>query len=366
MKKIEISELLKRISICLLCVATIVSIAFLFAYMHTMLLSKGYELAAHYVSEAMPYVLLVVPLFIVWFVYDQVFSKLKEVELPISIELANSDDKRITFADAIINDSLKQRLQMICCDQMTEEMRKLFGNKSINSLRGYILYDPPENSKTLIARAIAGESNMNFISISGPELIGVYIGHGAHAVRELFKIAKKYSPCIVFIDEIDAVAQKRSTANNSAYHCRESLTQLLTEIDGFKSRKDIIVIGATNLIGGIDPALIRPGRLGQKVYVPNPNIEVRQKILTLYMRDTKTDEKLSLQDIADKTEGYSGAELEQLVNEAKISAGAQRRLIVSEEDFSYALHRLSPEQERDRIKLVSNAKTQIEETSFIR
>ncbi|GKS79385.1 hypothetical protein wHmb_02710 [Wolbachia pipientis] len=366
MKKIEISELLKRISICLLCVATIVSIAFLFAYMHTMLLSKGYELAAHYVIEAMPCVLLVVPLFIVWFVYDQVFSKLKEVELPISIELANSDDKRITFADAIIDDSLKQRLQMICCDQMTEEMRKLFGNKSINSLRGYILYGPPGNSKTLIARAIAGESNMNFISISGPELIGVYIGHGAHAVRELFKIAKKYSPCIVFIDEIDAVAQKRSTANNSAYHCRESLTQLLTEIDGFKSRKDIIVIGATNLIGGIDPALIRPGRLGQKVYVPNPNIEVRQKILALYMRGTKTDEKLSLQDIADKTEGSSGAELEQLVNEAKISAGAQRRLIVSEEDFSYALHRLSPEQERDRIKLVSNAKTQIEETSFIR
>lgn len=366
MKKIEISELLKRISICLLCVATIVSIAFLFAYMHTMLLSKGYELAAHYVSEAMPCVLLVVLLFIVWFVYDQVFSKLKEVELPISIELANSDDKRITFADAIIDDSLKQRLQMICCDQMTEEMRKLFGNKSINSLRGYILYGPPGNGKTLIARAIAGESNMNFISISGPELIGVYIGHGAHAVRELFKIAKKYSPCIVFIDEIDAVAQKRSTANNSAYHCRESLTQLLTEIDGFKSRKDIIVIGATNLIGGIDPALIRPGRLGQKVYVPNPNIEVRQKILALYMRGTKTDEKLSLQDIADKTEGYSGAELEQLVNEAKISAGAQRRLIVSEEDFSYALHRLSPEQERDRIKLVSNAKTKIEETSFIR
>ncbi|MDE5058246.1 AAA family ATPase [Wolbachia endosymbiont of Drosophila bocki] len=223
-----------------------------------------------------------------------------------------------------------------------------------------MLHGPPGNGRTLIARAIAGESNTNFISISGPEIIGVYIGHGAHAVRELFKIAKKYSPCIVFIDEIDAVAQKRSTANNSAYHCRESLTQLLTEIDGFKSRKDIIVIGATNLIGGIDPALIRPGRLGQKVYVPNPNIEVRQRILELYMRGTKTDEKLNLQDIADKTEGYSGAELEQLVNEAKTSAGAQRRLIVSEEDFSYALHRLSPEQERDRIRLVSNVKTQTE------
>ncbi|MDE5062784.1 AAA family ATPase [Wolbachia endosymbiont of Drosophila bocqueti] len=350
MKKIEISELLKRISICLLCVATIVSIAFLFAYMHTMLLSKGYELAAHYVSEAMPSVLLVVVLFIVWFVYDQVFSKLKEVELPISIELANSDDKRITFADAIIDDPLKQRLQMICCGKMTEETHKLLGNKSINSLRGYILYGPPGNDKTLIARAIAGGSNMNFISISGPELIGVYIGHGAHAVRELFKIAKKYSPCIVFIDEIDAVAQKRSTANDSAYHCRESLTQLLTEIDGFKSRKDIIVIGATNLIGGIDPALIRPGRLGQKVYIPNPSIRTREKILALYMRGIKTDEKLSLQGIAGKTEGYSGAELEQLVNEAKMRAGEQRRLIVSEQDFSDALHGLSPEQERDRTK----------------
>ncbi|WP_259348860.1 ATP-binding protein [Wolbachia pipientis] len=320
MKKIEISELLKRISICLLCVATIISIAFLFAYMHTMLLSKGYELAAHYVSEAMPCVLLVVFFFIAWFIYDQIFSKLKEVELPISIELANSDDKRITFADAIIDDSLKQRLQMICCDKMTEEMRKVFGDKSINSLKGYMLHGPPGNGKTLIARAIAGESNMNFISISGPDFIGVYVGHGAHAVRELFKVAKKYAPCIVFIDEIDAVAQKRSTANNSAYHCRESLTQLLTEIDGFKSRKDIIVIGATNLIGDIDPALIRPGRLGQRVYIHNPSMEARQKILKLYTQSTETDKELNLDNIARKTGGYSGAELEQLVNEAKMCA----------------------------------------------
>lgn len=339
---------------------------FLFAYMHTILLSKGYELAAHYVSQAMPFVLLVIFFFIAWFICDQVFSKVKEVELPISIELANSGDKKTTFADVIIDDSLKQQLQMICCDQMTEEMRKLFGNKSINSLRGYILHGPPGNGKTLIARAIAGESNMNFISISGPELIGVYIGHGAHAVRELFKIAKKYSPCIVFIDEIDAVAQKRSTANNSAYHCRESVTQLLTEIDGFKSRKDIIVIGATNLIGDIDPALIRPGRLGQKVYVPNPNIEVRQKILELYMRGTKTDEKLNLQDIADKTEGYSGAKLEQLVNEAKMCAVEERRSKVSEKDFGSALERLSPEQKRDRMGSFSDVHVQTEETSFIR
>ncbi|GFR25766.1 ATP-dependent zinc metalloprotease FtsH [Trichonephila clavata] len=325
-----------------------------------MLLSKGYELAAHYLSEAMPFVLIVVFFFIAWFIYDQVFSKLKEVELPISIELANSSEKRITFADAIIDDSLKQRLQMICCDQMTEEMCKLFKNKSINSLRGYILYGPPGNGKTLIARAIAGESNMNFISISGSELIGVYIGHGAHAVRELFKIAKKYSPCIVFIDEIDAVAQKRSTANNSAYHCRESLTQLLTEIDGFKSRKDIIVIGATNLISDIDPALIRPGRLGQKVYVPNPGTEARQKILELYMRGIEADKELNLKNITEKTKGYSGAELEQLVNEAKMCAVEGRRSKVSKKDFGSALERLSPEQKRDRMGSFSDVQTQTE------
>ncbi|WP_065095374.1 MULTISPECIES: ATP-binding protein [unclassified Wolbachia] len=366
MKKIEISELLKRIAICLLCVATIVSIAFLFAYMHTMLLSKGYELAAHYVSEAMPCVLLVVFFFIAWFIYDKIFSKLKEVELPISIELANSDDKRTTFADAIIDDPLKQRLQMICRDQMTEEMHKLFGNKSINSLRGYILHGLPGNGKTLIARAIAGESNMNFISISGPDLIGVYVGHGAHAVRELFKVAKKHAPCIVFIDEIDVVAQKRSTANTSADHCRESLTQLLTEIDGFKSRKDIIVIGATNRIDDIDPALIRPGRLGQKVLIPNPSMKARQKILELYMRGTKADKELNLRNIAEKTEDYSGAKLEQLVNEAKMCAVEERRSKISEKDFDHALRGLSSEQERERIRLVSNRETQTEETSFIR
>ncbi|WP_265022117.1 ATP-binding protein [Wolbachia endosymbiont (group A) of Icerya purchasi] len=340
--------------------ATIVSIAFLFAYMHTMLLSKGYELAAHYLSETMPFVLLVVFFFIAWFIYDQIFSKLKEVELPISIELANSDDKRITFADVIIDDSLKQRLQMICCDKMKEEMRKLFGDKSINSLKGYMLHGPPGNGKTLIACAIAGESNMNFISISGPELIGVYIGHGAHAVRELFKIAKKYSPCIVFIDEIDAVAQKRSTANNSAYHCRESLTQLLTEIDGFKSRKDIIVIGATNLIGDIGPALTRPGRLGNKVYVPNPNIEARQKILELYMQGIETDNKLNLKKIAEDTAGCSGAELEQLVSEAKMCAVKERRSKVSEKDFYDSLRHMLYSERRCLPKSYSSVQTQTE------
>lgn len=357
MKKIETSELLKRIAICLLCVAVMISIAFLFAYMHTVLLSKGYGLAAYYVSETMPYVLLTVFFFIAWFIYDQVFSKMKEVELPISIELANSSDKT-TFADVIIDDSLKQQLQIICCNQMTEEMRKMFESQNINSLKGYILYGPPGNGKTLIARAIAGESNMNFISISGPELIGAYVGHGAHAVRELFKIAKKYSPCIVFIDEIDAVAQKRSTANASAYSYRESLTQLLIEIDGFKSRKGLIVIGATNLIGDIDPALIRPGRLGQKVQIPNPNMETRLKILELYTKNIKTDERLNLKDIAKKTKDYSGAELEQLVNEARMHAYFQRKSqAISKEDFDY---RLNPEQERGSMVLVSHVQTQTE------
>ncbi|WP_425386619.1 ATP-binding protein [Wolbachia endosymbiont (group A) of Barypeithes pellucidus] len=347
MKKIEISELLKRIAICLLCIAIMVSIALLFAYMHTMLLSKGCELAANYVSETMPYVLLTVFFFIAWFIYDQVLSKMKEVELPIEIELANSDNKT-TLKDVIIDDSLRQELEVTCCNKMTEEVRRMLRSERINLQKDYILHGPPGNGKTLIARAIAGESNMNFISISGPELIGVYIGHGAHVVRELFKVARKYSPCIIFIDEIDAVAQKRSTANNSAYHCRESLTQLLTEIDGFKSRKDIIVIGATNLVDEIDPALIRPGRLGQIVHIPNPNVEARQKILELYTKNIKIDKRL-LKGIAEKTEDYSGAKLEQLVNEARKHAILKRQVtVVSEEDFKHAFHKLNPGQGRGR------------------
>ncbi|WP_339048818.1 ATP-binding protein [Candidatus Mesenet endosymbiont of Phosphuga atrata] len=361
MKKVKNSELLKRILFCLICIAIIVSITFLFAYLHSILLSKGHELAARYINEAMPVVLLVTLLFMVWFVYDQVFSKMKEIELPISIELANSGDKKITFADVVVDDSLKQRLRMVCCNQMTEEMRKMFKSKSITSLGGYILYGPPGNGKTLIARAVAGESNMNFISISGSELIGVYVGHGAHAVRELFKTAKRYSPCIVFIDEIDAIAPKRSGGfiNNSAYHCRESLTQLLTAIDGFESRKGIIVIGATNLIDDIDPALIRPGRLGQKVFIPNPDTKARQKILELYMQDTETDQKLNLKDVAKRTKEYSGAELEQLVNEAKICAVEQGCSTVNMEDFNRTFQRLN--QERDMVRSFSDVHVQTEE-----
>lgn len=350
MKKIKSAELLKRILICLICIAIIISIASLFAYLHAVLLSKGYELAASYVDKTMPYALMVTVLFMLWFIYDQVFSKIKEVELPISIELANSSDKKITFADFIIDDELKQRLQAFFSNKKIGKVQEMFENEGINSLGGCILCGSPGNGKTLIARAIAGESNMNFISISGPELIGLYVGHGAHAVRELFKTAKKHSPCIVFIDEIDAVALKRKggLTSDSAYHHRESLTQLLTEIDGFESRKDIIVIAATNFIDEIDKALIRFGRLGQVLYVSNPKIKERQKILDLYVRGSISDSGINLKDIAKRTEGYSGAKLKGLVYEAKLCAALKNRLVVNEEDFNCALQRL--DQKRSEIR----------------
>uniref|UniRef100_UPI002FD30D21 AAA family ATPase n=1 Tax=Wolbachia endosymbiont of Pentidionis agamae TaxID=3110435 RepID=UPI002FD30D21 len=281
MKKIDRSELRKRIAICLLCVAIIVATMSLFIYLHTILLGLGYVIAADYMKDAMTYSTLTILLFMLWFVYDQVFSKMKEVELPISIELADSDDRRVTFADVVIDDELKQKLRMDFFNQ--EARNKLQELLKVELPRGYILYGPPGNGKTLIARAIAGESKMNFISISGSDLIGRYIGHGAQTVRELFKVAKKHSPCIIFIDEIDAVTPDRdSLTGNVESHCRESLTQLLVEIDGFKKEENIIVIAATNRICDIDKALIRYGRLSEKVKISNPNLEIRQKILEHY------------------------------------------------------------------------------------
>ncbi|MBV0899287.1 MAG: AAA family ATPase [Wolbachia endosymbiont of Fragariocoptes setiger] len=312
----------KKLIIAIFCIFLIISLAFLLSYLQTILLSQGFVLAANCIEESFPITLTISTLFVAWFVIEQVINKSKEVPLQCEIELADSDNKRTTFDDIVISDSLKKKLQMYLCDKMDKNEREGMSKLKIDIPSGFIFHGPPGNGKTFIARAIAGESNVNFISVSGSDLIGRYIGHGASTVHKLFKLARKHSPCIVFIDEIDSVGSDRNRESN--YYFRESLTQLLAEIDGFKkNNKGIKVIAATNNFRSIDPALIRPGRLGEHVYIENPNLDMRIEALKFYTKDLRLSSTDIITKVAKETEGFSFAQLKDLVNEAKFNSLAK-------------------------------------------
>ena len=308
----------KKFIIAIFCIFMIISLAFFLSYLQTILLSQGFVLAANYIKESFRIILTISALFITWFVVEQVINKSQEVPLQCEIELAGSDNKRTTFDDIVISDSLKKNLQMYLCDKMDKNEQEGISKLKIDIPSGFIFHGPPGNGKTIIARAIAGESNVNFISVSGSDLIGRYVGHGASTVHELFKLARKHSPCIVFIDEIDSVGSDRNGKSN--YHFCESLTQLLAEIDGFKkNNKGIKVIAATNNFNGIDHALIRPGRLGEHIYIKNPNLDMRIEALKFYTKDLRLYSRDIITKVAEKTEGSSFAELKSLVNKVKIN-----------------------------------------------
>ncbi|WCR58373.1 AAA family ATPase [Wolbachia endosymbiont of Ctenocephalides felis wCfeJ] len=239
-----------------------------------------------------------------------------EQEVKDLIKLVDQDEK-ITLSSIVIKDELKKELKAICnnvSEKMQEKMKKL----RYKPPAGYIFYGPPGTGKTLLARAIAGETDRSFISISGSELVGKYVGHGVSHVRDLFKKAKQNAPCVIFIDEIDAIGGERSSDNNSASRDQnQTLNQLLTEMDGFKNNKDIVVIAATNRIETLDSALLRAGRFSKKIHIPLPDEGLRKEILKFYIKDLPTEE-LNLKDLADKTKGFSGADISHLVNEVKL------------------------------------------------
>lgn len=185
--------------------------------------------------------------------------------------------------------------------------------------KGVIFYGSPGNGKTLLAKAIAGESGVNFIAASGSDFLEMYVGVGARRVRDLFSKAKKNAPCIVFIDEIDAVGGKRGNGNNSEKD--QTINQLLVELDGFNSSDDgVVVIAATNRLDMLDSALLRPGRFDRHIAIPMPDYSDRLELLQLHSRNKRIDENLSLENLAKTTIGFSGADLENLLNEAAIIA----------------------------------------------
>ncbi|MEY2393620.1 ATP-binding protein [Wolbachia endosymbiont of Tettigetta isshikii] len=262
------------------------------------------------------------------------FDNQYEQEVKDLIKIVDQDE-RITFNDIVIKDELKKGLKVICnqiSEKMQEKMRKLQYKPPV----GHVFYGPPGTGKTLLARAIAGETDRSFISISGSELVGKYSGQGVYHVRDLFKQARQNAPCVIFIDEIDAIGGKRISDNHpTSRNQNQTLNQLLTEMDGFKNNKDIIVIAATNRIETLDSALLRAGRFSKKIHIPLPDEGLRKEILKFYIKDLPTEE-LDLKYLADKTKGFSGADISHLVNEVKLHV-IYRTEEVNEDDIKLTM-----------------------------
>ena len=203
--------------------------------------------------------------------------------------------------------------------------------------KGVLLEGAPGTGKTLLAKAIAGEANVPFFSISGSDFVEMFVGVGASRVRDMFAEAKRHAPCIIFIDEIDAVARRRGTGMGGGHDEREqTLNQLLVEMDGFGVNEGIIVMAATNRVDILDPAILRPGRFDRKITVVSPDVRGREDILKVHAKNKPLGDDVDLQQIAQTTAGFTGADLENLLNEAAINAAMDKRAFVKQEDIKKA------------------------------
>merc|ERR1711968_100176 len=207
--------------------------------------------------------------------------------------------------------------------------------------RGLLLVGPPGTGKTLLAKAIAGEAGVPFFSLSGSEFVEMFVGVGASRVRDLFKKAKENSPCLIFIDEIDAVGRQRGAGVGGGNDEREqTLNQLLTEMDGFEGNTGIIVVAATNRVDVLDPALLRPGRFDRQVSVDVPDVKGRLAILNVHAKNKKVNPEISLSEVAKRVPGFSGADLANLLNEASILAARQKTTEITANDISVSVDRI--------------------------
>ena len=262
---------------------------------------------------------------------------------------------RVTFEDVAGVDEAKQDLQ-----EVVEFLRDpgKFQRLGGRIPRGVLLVGPPGTGKTLIARAVAGEANVPFFTISGSDFVEMFVGVGASRVRDMFEQAKKNAPCIIFVDEIDAVGRHRGAGLGGGNDEREqTLNQLLVEMDGFEANEGVILIAATNRPDVLDPALLRPGRFDRQVVVPNPDIVGREQILKVHVRKVPLAPDVNLKTIARGTPGFSGADLMNLVNEAALTAARRNKRMVTQSEFEEAKDKVMMGSERRSMVMTEEEKT---------
>ena len=248
-------------------------------------------------------------------------------------------DKKVTFDDVAGADEEKEELQEIV--DFLKDPEK-FTEIGARIPHGLLLVGPPGTGKTLLARAVAGEAGVQFLSISGSDFVEMYVGVGAGRVRDLFEQARKIAPAIVFIDEIDAVGRKRGSGLGGGHDEKEqTLNQLLVEMDGFTRSEGVIVLAATNRPDILDPALLRPGRFDRQIHVGRPDVKGREEILKVHAKDKKLDASVNLKTVARSTAGFTGADLSNLLNEAAILAARANRPVLTMEDMNEALMKIT-------------------------
>jgi cell division protease FtsH len=268
--------------------------------------------------------------------------------------LVTEKANKVTFSDVAGIDEAKAELEEII--EFLKDPKK-FTRLGGRIPKGLLLVGPPGTGKTLLARAIAGEADVPFLSISGSDFVEMFVGVGASRVRDLFNQAKKNAPCIIFIDEIDAVGRHRGAGLGGGHDEREqTLNQLLVEMDGFESNEGVILVSATNRPDVLDPALLRPGRFDRQVFVPLPDVRGREKILEVHTRRTPLESDVDFAVIARGTPGFSGADIENLVNEAALYAARQGKEKVSLSDFEYSKDKVLMGAERKSMVITDEEK----------
>ncbi|HEX8143673.1 MAG TPA: ATP-dependent zinc metalloprotease FtsH, partial [Pyrinomonadaceae bacterium] len=271
-------------------------------------------------------------------------------------KLLNNQQKRVTFKDVAGVEEAKEELQEII--EFLKEPQK-FQKLGGRIPKGVLMMGPPGTGKTLLARAIAGEANVPFFSISGSDFVEMFVGVGASRVRDLFEQGKKNAPCIIFIDEIDAVGRHRGAGLGGGHDEREqTLNQLLVEMDGFESNDGVILIASTNRPDVLDPALLRPGRFDRRVVVSRPDVRGREGILKVHTRKIPLGEDVDISVIARGTPGFTGADLANLVNEAALNAARYNKKLVSMPDFELAKDKVLMGAERKSM-VISNEEKRI-------